>query len=130
MDDAINDVLSEWITLVVKDKYDLKIRSSFWNEEILELAENNTIDIFILILNNIRVFRSNYSKDFLDDSLELIAKIKTTYGSPVIALYGWPDDPLYLEKVKQVGANFCFKIPCKMVDFEKAVRMCLPMESF
>ena len=51
-----------------------------------------------------------------------IRELKDAHNRPVIALYGWPDDPHFPEKIKQARANFCFKMPYKLKDFEKAVR--------
>ena len=53
-ENPLNEVLSELIKEVIKDKYDLKLGSSSYGEDLLELAENGAINIFILIMNNIR----------------------------------------------------------------------------
>ena len=126
-DDLLVDMTSQSIKSLVKDKYDLKVRSSMCIEEILELAENNAIDIFILTLNNIRVFSSNPAEDFLDDSLELIVKIKTICGSPVITFSGSRlDDHSFVERVKET-ADFFFPLPWKLDVFKEAFNKCLDM---
>jgi len=126
-DVGITDIISQSIKSLVKDKYDLKVRSSWRIEEILELAENNTIDIFLLVLNNIRVFYSNPAEGRFDDSLELIVKIKTTWGSPVITFSGSRlDDHSFVERVKQT-ADFFFPLPFKLDVFEEAFNKCLDM---
>ena len=125
-DDLLIDMTSQSIKSLVKGKYDLKVRSSMRVEEILELAENNAIDIFILTLNNI-VFCSNLAKDFLDDSMELIVKIKTTWGSPIITFSGYrSDDHSFVERVKE-NADFFFPLPWELDVFKEAFNKCLDM---
>src|SRR4030042_6795793 len=57
---VIGDGNQQFITLysgmietLLEDRYDLKVRSSFYCEELLEIAENGSVDIFIFTLNNI-----------------------------------------------------------------------------
>ena len=124
-DDLLIDMTSQSIKSLVKGKYDLKVRSSMRVEEILELAENNAIDIFILTLNNL--FYSNSTGDFSDDSLELIVKIKTTWGSPIITFSGYrSDDHSFVERVKKT-ADFFFPLPFKVDVFKEAFNKCLDM---
>jgi CheY-like chemotaxis protein len=125
-DDGITEICSDLIKEVIKDKYDLKLGSSFYGEELIELAENAAIDIFILIINNIR-FRPDYSvQERLENSLQLIIKIKTTTGRPVIALSGLTEDSSLIAKAKH-AADFYFPLPCKPEVLMEAFEKCLEM---
>ena len=120
------DPLSEFIKEVIKDKYDLKLGSSFYGHELLELAENGAIDIFILIMNNIRFSSVDSVGDRLINSLQLITQIKTTYGRPVIALSGWEEDSSLTARAK-LAADFYFHLPFKVDAFMEAFEKCLEM---
>ena len=95
-DDVLNDVFSEVIKQVTKDKYDLKLWSSFYGEEILELADKESVDIFILILNNI-IYQERF-----EHVLQLITQIKMTSGKPMIALSGLKEDSFLIARAKLV----------------------------
>lgn len=51
---AFSELFSAYIQKVIENKYDLKVRSFFYGEELLEQVENGAVDILILIINNIR----------------------------------------------------------------------------
>lgn len=123
--DNFIDLFSGLIKTVVKDKCDLKIKSSGYGEEILELAESGAVDIFILILENI-LFRQDLTEERLKNSLQLVTQIKTTYGGPVIALSGWTEDSSIVARAKTV-ADFFFPLPFKTDAFMEAIEKCLDM---
>jgi len=123
-DDVLNDVFSEIIKKVIKDKYDLKLWSSFYGEEILKLADKESVDIFILTLNNIR-FRPVYQERF-EHVLQLITQIKMTYGRPMIALSGLKEDSFLIARAKLV-ADFYLQLPVKLDVFREAFENCLEM---
>ncbi len=126
-ENPLNDVLSELIIKeVIKDKYDLKLGSSFYGHALLELAENGAIDIFILIMNNIRFSIVDSVGDRLINSLQLITQIKTTYGRPVIALSGWEEDSSLIVRAK-LAADFYLQLPFKVNAFMEAFEKCLEM---
>lgn len=119
--DIMIDLFSELLKAETKDKYDLKINSAFYGEELLELAENGAFDIFIVTLNNIR-FRPDYSnQERLKKTLQLITQIKTRYKTPVIALSSLPKE---LARAKLV-ADFILPRPFKIVAFRKVIKKCL-----
>lgn len=123
---GIGDAISAFLIKKTKDKFDLKIRFSCFGEEILDLAENGEIDIFILILNNLITPSANAPlKGRLENSIQLSAHIKTTYGRPVIGLSGWLEDS-YVMRAKQ-AADFFFPLPAKLVDLMEAFEKCLSM---
>ncbi len=124
------DGVGEAISLIIKhqigDEYDLKVMSASHAEEILKLAQEHPFDIFILVLNNI-IFPSGNSpsEKRLEKSLELLGHLKATYSRPVIALYGWPDDPSFADKARMVGARFVFRLPFDGNDFGQVITECL-----
>jgi len=117
----LTDLFSTFINEATGNKYDLKIKSSPYADELLELTENGTFDIFILILNNI-VFTGGSR---IEKALQLVTHLRETYQKPIIALAGWPDDPSLAEKAKLAGANFFFRMPFKPKDFMEAIKKCL-----
>ncbi len=106
---------------VIKDKYDLKVRSCFYGEEIIEHAWNSGVDIFILVLNNIRFRPVLPVHERLESSLKLISQIKTTYRKPVIALC--PKDYSIAVRI----ADFFFSMPFDRDAFMEAIEKCLDM---
>jgi hypothetical protein len=122
-ENPLNDVLSELIKEVIKDKYHLKLGSSSYGEDLLELAENGAIDIFILIMNNIRFSSVDSVGDRLVNSLQLITQIKTTYGRPVIVSSGYSS----LIARAKLAADFYLQLPFKVDAFMEAFEKCLEM---
>ena len=124
LDDGLTDLLSELIRDVIKDKYDLKVRSSAYGEELLKLAENRTVDIFILVLNNIK-FIDNLSYTMAMASvMNLITFFKKTYEKPVIALSDWITDSPFVMMAK-LSADFFFPLPFEHDSFKEAIQKCL-----
>ena len=97
-------------------------------EEILNFAKEHPIDLFIMVINNI-IFRSEdlSAEHRIEKALQLVQFLRKEYKKPVIALYGWPDDPLFPEKAKQFGATFCIKLPFKQEEFQEAIEMCMEL---
>jgi hypothetical protein len=128
-DDPINELISEIIKEVTENKYDLNVRSFFYGEELLEQAENGAADLFILILNNIRFRPVHHIKlERLENSLQLITQIKTTYGRPVIVLSGIKDEEgsSIVARAKIVG-DFFFPLPFETDVFIQAIEKCVNM---
>ena len=123
--EGIGDLISDFIKEKTKDKYDLKISFSHIGEEILRLAQNGEVDIFILLLNNINAGLIPTARARFEKSLQLSNKIKSTYGKPVIALSGFHGDP-YATKAKQ-ATDFFFPQPAKLDDLMEAFEKCLSM---
>jgi hypothetical protein len=127
-DKVMNDAFSKYIKLVVEDKYELLVTPAFLAEEILNFAKEHPIDLFIIVINNI-IFRSEdlSAEHRIEKALNLVSFLSKSYNRPVIALYGWPDDPLFPEKAKQAGANYCFKMPFKFEELKKPIEKCLEL---
>lgn len=123
--DNIGMLIFEWIKEEISDEYDLKAITTPIANELLELAQNNEFDIFILILNNIKGFPSEnlHGVKRVVNVLQLATHLKTAHRRPVVALSGQPDEPTFSEeKAKLSGADFYFPIPCKMKDFMEAIK--------
>ena len=107
----LKDLFLSWITDVIKDKYALTIKWVSYGEELIEFAENDDVDIFIVIVNNIR-FRPSYPpKSRIEKSVQLITKIKRVFNKPMIVFYeAFSEDQVSEESVKQAGADFYFPL--------------------
>ena len=125
-DDLMNEYIEKFIEKIIKDKYELSVASVWPGEKILNFAKKHPIELYIIVINNI-IFRSeNLSVEHrIEKALWLVKFLRETYGSPVIALYGWPDDPWFPEKAKQAGANYCFRMPPKSKELQRAIENCL-----
>lgn len=126
-DDDLTDLFHVLIKQVIKDKYDLKVRSSFYGEEILKLAAKESVDLLILIINNISFRPENSVQDRLENSLHLITEIKTRHGRPVIALSGLGENYSSLIAKAKLAADFYFPLPFETDAFMKAIEKCLTM---
>ncbi len=124
--DNIGTSVVDQIKLLIKDNIELNIMTTHFAKELLELMITQEIDIFIPILNNIFFPTENLPREKrVKKAMQLISNFRTTYKNPIIALFGWPNDPSFAEKAKKAGANFAFKLPYKPEDFSEAVKKCL-----
>jgi hypothetical protein len=129
-DDPMNEAIQGVIKKIIKGKYDILATSVWPGENILNFAKEHAIDIFIIVVNNIHFLSEKSSvKKPCEDGLQLISLLKKTYKKPIIALYGWPDDPLFPEKTKQAGANFCVKLPPEPKEIREAIEVCLGLKT-
>jgi len=127
LNDPLNDLLSAIMKEVIKNKYDLKLGSSSYGEEMVELAENGAIDIFILIMENILFSSGDSVGDRLVKSVQLVTQIKAAYGRPVIVLTGLTTRHSSLMAKAKLAADFFFPIPFQPVAFMEAFQRCLEM---
>ena len=127
-DEAMNKDIQEIIKKIINDKYDLLITPVWLGEEILNFAKEHPIDLFIMVINNI-IFRSEdlSAEHRIEKALQLVQFLRNEYKRPVIALYGWPDGPLFPEKAKQFGATFCIKLPPTQEEFQESIEMCMEL---
>lgn len=123
-DDALPGLLSDFLTEVIKCKYDLKVFRTVYAEEILEIAKNGEIDLFILMINNIIGYCASV-EDRGAKPPQLVELIKTVCGKPVIALTGWLEHP-YVEQASR-DADFFFQTPFSAEPFMEAIEKCLRM---
>ena len=118
---------NECIEREFSDQYKFEFKSEKTDSGILRLAESNVFDIYVLVLNNIMFESGNAPAEerLWKKALWLVTHLVKTYKKPVIAFYGWPDDPSYSEKVIEAGASVVFQLPTDIPVFLKAVEKCL-----
>ena len=110
------------------NKFDLSVTEHMTVGQLLSHAENSPIDLFILVLNNLRFTEAPL---FVSPSrwwpLEVVSFLKNAYGKPVIALAGaWPKGVKNIEEEsKQAGASAFFLVPVDTHPFIEAVENCL-----
>lgn len=118
----------ELFTEFIKIKYDPIIRVSPYCDDILEYAENGSIDIFILVINNLCFSGVESSSSSIDDqlekSLQLITQIKTICARPVIALSTFDESSPLITRSKLI-ADFYFQMPFKPEPFLEAIEECI-----
>jgi hypothetical protein len=117
------DDTTEYLCELVKEasinKNNLRFLISDDSEEILELADSEAIDIFILIMNNISCY-DYHIRQRMENSIKLIYHLKSKYGRPVIALSDWTEDLSQIERVESI-ADFFLPIPFEQSDFIEAI---------
>jgi hypothetical protein len=127
-EDLISEAIEEFIEKIISDEFGLSVTSVWSGEDILKFAKEYPVDIFIIVTNNI-IFRSEdlSAEHRIEKALQLVQFLRNEYKRPVIALYGWPDDPLFPEKAKQFGATFCIKLPPTQEEFQESIEMCMEL---
>ena len=127
-DDTMNEGIKKMIKEIISNNYDLLVTSLWRGEEILNFAKEHPIDLFIIVINNI-IFRSEdlSAEHRIEKALQIVQFLRKEYKRPVIALYGWPDDPLFPEKAKQFGATSCIKLPPTQEEFKESIEMCIDL---
>jgi hypothetical protein len=119
-EDELAKILTKWI----EDRNGFQVTSlnSSYEEDLLKAAEAGSFDMFVLLLNNIIYHSDKPRAEALNDKpFELVSYLKITYEKPVIALYGYPDDPNYANKVRMAGADFVFRLPFQLKAFQEAI---------
>ena len=126
-EDGLTDSFSAIIKEVIKDKYDLILEESFSGEELMKLAKKGTIDIFILVIENIHFSGWHSLEDRLVNVLQLITQFKTAYGRPVIAFSVLiEEDYPVIAKIK-LATDFYYQMPFDLDTFKEAFEKCLEM---
>lgn len=122
----IGKVLSQYINLKISDRYNVKNKWSYYGDELLEFAETEIVDIFILNLNCITNSGETLSlHERLEYSYKIVTQIKKANPtSLVIAFSGWPNQA---ERAKLAGVDFYFEMPFKDKDIMQVVEKCLDM---
>jgi hypothetical protein len=127
-DKLLNQSIAEYLKMIYQGRYNITcfIMDLSLASEIVNLAETQTIDVFILILNNI-IFKSEErsSENHIENILNFLTLMHKNYGKPIIGLFGWPDDPSFKKKAKDAGADVVLRMPFKLEDFNKAFESCL-----
>ena len=130
LENSITEVICRCIDEVARSKCNLRVISTGYAQELLELARSHEVDIFIFVLNNIGLPSpsENYPpENRIEKVLEIITHIRTVYRRPVIAFAGWPDDPSLAEKARLAGASFFYRLPFSVKDFQEVFSRLLSM---
>jgi len=121
VEENLSELISECVKEIINDRFDLTLKTIYYGEELMKIAENDDVDIFIVVVNSIRFHPSYSPQERIEKSLQLITQIKKTYGKPVIALSGWLDNlALSAENIMKAGADFYFPLPVNH-DFKAAL---------
>jgi len=123
-EESINTLISEMVKEVIQDKFDLTILTCSHSENILLEADENPIDLFIIIINNIIFPSASTIQDSVENPLQLLAHIKTKYQKPIIALSGWSDNSTLSDEVKYLS-DFFFLLPFEPDSLGEAIEKCL-----
>lgn len=129
----LNDNIGKFIATSLKQNLPQKYFPTFSiassSTEILQLAHNQKVDIFLLILNNILHPGETFPIERrIEKSLELVTTLRTKFKKPVLVLSGGPDDPLLPSKAQMAGANFFSWLPFRWEDLFGSVMQALREE--
>lgn len=120
--DVIVELLTDIIQIVIDDAFSIKVLGTHKGAELPGIAQANPVDLFIPILNNL-VFPGGHHRE---RALQLVTDFKKQYGMPIIAIAGLAE---LAGPAKEAGADYFFKMPFKVAEFQEAVRLCLMMRS-
>jgi len=126
-DKYIGEVIIDDLKRIYQGRYNITgFLAAEQASEILDFAETQMIDVFILILNNIIFSSGNRPfENRIEKALEFLTFIRKNYAKPIIGLFGLPDDPSFEQRVKDAGADFVFRMPFEWEPFNKAFESCL-----
>lgn len=126
-DKYIGEVILDNLKIIYQGRYNVTgFLVAGQASEILDFAETQMVDVFILILNNIIFSSGNRpAENRIEKGLKFLAFIRKTYAKPVIGLFGWPDDPSFKQRARDAGADFVFRMPFELETFNKAFENCL-----
>ena len=131
---GLPEVLMQILEGKLAGLYRLAITELSYSQQVLETARRETIDVFIPVLNNMRITDSPpYQADpeaasRCDPEAALLVAwhLRQTYGIPFIAMAGWwPDNWDVTQKTREAGANAFFYVPAESQQLTDAVLDCL-----
>ena len=123
-------MLTDAIQKGLCSQFDLAIAEHVTVGRLLSHAEQSSVDLFILMLNNL-IFADTRLFDNTPRwrSFEVVSRLKAIYGKPIIAFAAsWPDEMSSAEVEEETikaGANFFFLLPPDKQSFIDAVEQCL-----
>ena len=124
----ISSMLAGYMEKELAHKFDLSITDHVTVGQLLSHAEASPIDLFILMLNNLRFTDTPLFRNTPHwQPFEVVSYLKVQYGKPVIALAGsWPESVKNIEEEsKQAGASVFFFVPVDTNHFIEAVENCM-----
>jgi len=99
---------------------------AFRDAEILDLAANNEIDLFLLILNNI-CFPEKSGATWMEYVADLIRYLKAVYNKPIIGLTTLAKE--FRAKTNGISLDYLIPLPLKAEELEAAIREFVRLES-
>jgi len=113
-------------------QYNLKVSACDYAVEIIRLAEQQSFDLFIVILNNVWQGLDKIHLDAPDggmwgDRIMLLKRLKAQFGKPIIALSGIATIEMS-ERSKQAGADVFFPMPFDVNEFLPALETTLKIK--
>ena len=130
---SINEpTFTKVVTLLLEDefaqKYDLSITETPYAGKLLALAQTETADLFILLLNNMLCSDIPHflEKNRVECTSAVITHLRQTYNKSVIAMTGQPPaaDTWTEENTRRAGASFLFFLPFEWSQLMNAVKQC------
>jgi hypothetical protein len=126
----ISRVLSIMMRNRLSSSFKLKIADVSLTSEILARARTQTIGLFVLLLNNLRIDRAVAPRASSSTwpPLQFLMDLKEEFTQPIIALTGyWPDQPTmdHARAVADSTGGAFFTIPVDSASLAWAVRKAL-----
>ena len=108
------------LKLKFSDNYNVKDRWSYYDNELLEFAEDGAVDIFILNMNCItNAGETLDGRERQEYSYKIITQITTTYPPLLLATYSsWSNQE---ERAKWAGVAFYSQAPFDLNNFMRAI---------
>lgn len=115
----LNEILSLLIKGHLWPEYDTAVMTASTADEVMNLAEGHPFDLFVLILSKIMFAGKRLTlKERATKLLEIIARLRATYGKPIIAMSGlWKKNSPFAKRVRLAGVSSYFDLPFDMDDF-------------
>jgi len=101
------------------------VPSGIREEQLLETAAKAKFDIAILVLNNILYAPYDLNTHVSTLAADGVSLVICAFNIPIIALYGWPDDPSHAATLLRAGATAALQRPFKSEEMEQAIRISL-----
>lgn len=108
--------------------YDFQSREIPKASKFLEYAQAESIDVFLIVLNNIIPDADAMFPETgrLDQALKILSYLKERYHKPVFALSGYFPAKINLAaEALRAGADYFSALPPNADDFVQAMRSCL-----
>ena len=109
-------------------RYRVNVTEMSYSQQVLDAAKRETIDLFLPVLNNMRMndtlpYEANSRAEA---ALHVAAYLHKTYRIPFIALAGfWPEEWDVAQKTKEAGGSAFFVVPVSGEQLIEAVEDCL-----
>lgn len=112
-DDGLHRVIAALLTgCSVRDpRLGTQARKLCTESAIRALVAESHFDVCLLVLNNILYTKREPAEVRWNSSVNLVRDLVLRHGIPVVAFYGWPDDPDYPSAVLKAGAAAALRLP-------------------